>query len=131
MLRLHGSAHTGKKLPHPLQRRHSNERGVDLARLRARLAWAYVSYSISLNDAEQAPLHGLDLLVLGTAYYEETAPIGARSLYDMLEAVELVDVIRPARTVFTHLSHGVDRRISYELPDGITIGYDGLRVPIP
>lgn len=93
-------------------------------------AWAYCPDSIRLSPAEQAPLHGLDLLVLGTAYYQEQAPAPSRSMYDMVEALPLLAAVRPARTVFTHLSHGVDSRRDYGLPAHVVLARDGMEVAL-
>jgi len=88
-------------------------------------AWAYCPDSIALTAAEQEPLLGLDLLVLGTAYYQEQTPVGKRSLYDMVEALALLAAVRPKRAIFTHLSHGVDLRTVPRLPAHVRIGRDG------
>lgn len=93
-------------------------------------AWAYCPDSIHLSPAEEAPLQGLDLLVLGTAYYEERAPESTRSLYSMVEALELLERVRPGRTVFTHLSHGVDIGADYGLPSSVAVGFDGFSIEL-
>jgi phosphoribosyl 1,2-cyclic phosphate phosphodiesterase len=89
-------------------------------------SWAYCPDSIDLNAAEQEPLRGLDRLILGTAFYNEDAPREHRSLYSMVEALSLLEVVRPGKTCFTHLSHGVDARVRYTLPEGVQVGHDGL-----
>lgn len=94
-------------------------------------SWAYCPDAINLSEAEREPLRGLDLLVLGTAYYQEEAPMERRSLYSMVEAFALLKEIRPDRTVFTHLSHGVDARQPYPLPPNVLIARDGMRLPLP
>lgn len=93
-------------------------------------AWAYCPDSIRLSAAERAPLRGLDLLVLGTAYPLEEAPAERRSIYDMAEALELLADVQPRRAVFTHLSHGVDVRQHYGLPAHVTVARDGLEVSL-
>lgn len=89
-------------------------------------SWAYCPDSINLDQAEREPLRGLDLLVLGTAYYDEEAPMASRSIYSMVEALELLEDVQPGRVVFTHLSHGVDVRVDYLLPANVMIASDGL-----
>lgn len=93
-------------------------------------AWAYCPDSFDLHEAERAPLRGLDVLVLGTAHFQETAPFERRSLYDMVEASDLLTDVRPKRAVFTHLSHTVDLRRAYPLPQNVTIARDGLRLTL-
>ncbi|MDF2959714.1 MAG: fold metallo-hydrolase [Paenibacillus sp.] len=93
-------------------------------------SWAYCSDAISLNDEQKAPLFGLQLLVLGTNFYEEHAEISTRSVYDMVEAFALLDEIKPHRTVFTHMSHGVDFRAGYKLPPLVTLAESGMRIEL-
>ncbi|MBW4838682.1 MAG: MBL fold metallo-hydrolase [Paenibacillaceae bacterium] len=92
--------------------------------------WAYCSDSIALPEEQKEPLHGLDLLVLGTSFYHETAEFATRSVYDVKEALELLNEVCPARTVFTHLSHDIDLRRDYGLPEGVEFAATGLRVAL-
>ncbi|MGG6313912.1 MBL fold metallo-hydrolase [Paenibacillus macerans] len=91
-------------------------------------AWAYCSDSIALPEEQKRPLHGLDLLVLGTSFYHETAEFATRSVYDVTEALELLQEVRPARTIFTHMSHDIDLRNEYGLPAGAEMASTGLSV---
>ncbi|MNW53447.1 carbon-phosphorus lyase complex accessory protein [compost metagenome] len=75
-------------------------------------------------------MHGLDLLVLGTSFYHELAEFATRSVYDVKEALELLNEVRPTRTVFTHLSHDLDLRRDYGLPEGVAFAATGMRVPL-
>lgn len=46
-------------------------------------------------------------------------------------AVQLSRELRAGQTYFTHLSHDYDhRRFSEQLPEGVALAYDGLRVPL-
>ncbi|WP_010275046.1 MBL fold metallo-hydrolase [Paenibacillus senegalensis] len=89
-------------------------------------AWAYCPDSINLSAKEKRPLYELDLLILGTSFYKEEAPFHSRSLYDIVEALELLNEIRPAYTCFTHLSHGIDWREDYGLPPNCRLAKEGL-----
>ncbi|WP_409343010.1 MBL fold metallo-hydrolase [Paenibacillus sp. MBLB4367] len=93
-------------------------------------AWAYCSDAINLQGDEKTPLKGLDLLVLGTNFYREEAPVSTRSVYDMTEAFELIAETKPKRVILTHLSHGVDVREAYPLPGGVTLARRGMRVEL-
>ncbi|HUC90603.1 MAG TPA: MBL fold metallo-hydrolase [Paenibacillus sp.] len=93
-------------------------------------AWAYCSDSIGLNEREKAHLHGLDLLVLGTSFFEEPYAYETRSVYDVKEALELLGKVQPKRTVFTHMSHDIDLTRDYVLPDGVRFAETGLRLPV-
>lgn len=90
--------------------------------------WAYCSDSIGLTDEQQKPLYGLDLLVLGTSFYKENFAYGTRSVYDVTEALELLPIWKPKRTLFTHMSHDIDLRRTYPLPDHAEFAYTGLEV---
>lgn len=92
--------------------------------------WVYCSDSIGLNEEEKRPLHGLDLLVLGTSYFHETAPYPTRSVYDMKEAAELLQEVKPLRTVYTHMSHDIDLNRSYPLPPQVTLAVAGMKVEL-
>jgi len=90
--------------------------------------WAYCPDSIALTGEQKAPLHHLDLLVLGTNFYTEEAPLSERSVYDMTEAGELLAEVRPAQSIFTHMSHGVDLRKVYPLAEGVLLARTGMRI---
>lgn len=93
-------------------------------------SWAYCSDTIDLKPSEKEPLHGLDLLVLGTSFVHELAEFSTRSVYDMREAQELLRELKPGHTYFTHMSHDVDVRQNDNLDQGITIALTGMKVPL-
>ncbi|MNF16863.1 hypothetical protein D3C80_2200730 [compost metagenome] len=68
--------------------------------------------------------------MLGTSFYYEAAELSTRSVYDMTEAAELLKVVQPARTVYTHMSHDVDIRKDYILPEGVTLAVTGMRLAL-
>lgn len=93
-------------------------------------AWAYCSDSISLSDGEKAPLHGLELLVLGTSYFEEPFPLVSRSVYDMKEGLALAKEVGAKSVLFTHLSHDIDVRFDYGLPSHVRLAETGMVVRV-
>lgn len=90
-------------------------------------SWGYMPDCLGLEDLD--PWRDLDLLVLGTSFYREDAPREGRSVYDVQEAVHLVAELKPARTIFTHLGHGIDRRKTP--PPGTQYAFDGLSIDLP
>lgn len=87
--------------------------------------WAYVTDSIHIPASIQAQyLNHLDLLILGTAFWHENAPIAKRSIYDVQEALALSCVQSTPRVYFSHLSHDID--INQSLPEHIRWAQDGL-----
>jgi phosphoribosyl 1,2-cyclic phosphate phosphodiesterase len=90
--------------------------------------WVYCPDSIHLNDEEKAPLFSLDLLILGTSFYKEDADPKTRSVYDMVEALQLIDITQPKQAVFTHMSHGVDIQHPYELPAIVRLAMTDMKI---
>ncbi|MCL6457857.1 MAG: MBL fold metallo-hydrolase [Gorillibacterium sp.] len=93
-------------------------------------SFVYCPDSISLGDEEKKFFENLDLLILGTSYYHEKFDFHTRSVYDMVEALELLKQIRPVRTLFTHMSHDVDVRRAYPLPAHVALTHRGMRVQL-
>lgn len=92
--------------------------------------WAYCPDSIALPPEQRLLLNGLDLLVLGTSFYHELAEFSTRSVYDVKEALELLRELKPKQTIFTHMSHDIDLRRDYALPDGVRYAVTGMNVPL-
>ncbi|WP_282937896.1 MBL fold metallo-hydrolase [Paenibacillus sp. RC67] len=90
--------------------------------------WVYCSDAINLNTEEKAPLFGLQLLILGTNFYKEEAELRTRSVYDMVEALELIQEVQPERVMFTHMSHGVDVLLDYALPSFVSLAATGMSI---
>ena len=89
--------------------------------------WGYMPDCLGLADLE--PWRHLNLLVLGTSFYKEDAPVATRSVYDVQEALDLVRALKPEATIFTHLGHGVD--IRKPAPESTRYAFDGLTVALP
>ena len=70
--------------------------------------WGYLPDCLGLQDLE--PWRNLGLLILGTSFYKEDAPLETRSVYDVREALDLIGELSPKQTIFTHLGHGIDTR---------------------
>ena len=89
-------------------------------------AWAYCSDSIGLTEEQQQPLFGLDLLIMGTSFYNEPYPYESRSVYDITEVIDLAERWAPSRTILTHMSHDIDLRRDYGLPAGMELAKPGM-----
>ncbi|MBB5235288.1 MBL fold metallo-hydrolase [Deinococcus budaensis] len=94
-------------------------------------AAAYVTDALDVpGDVAGTWLMGLDLLVLGTSFADESGVLRAgRSVYDVREALALPWARAARRVYLTHLSHGVDAR-TLGLPGGWSCAHDGLTVPL-
>ncbi|SDF90558.1 phosphoribosyl 1,2-cyclic phosphate phosphodiesterase [Fontibacillus panacisegetis] len=88
--------------------------------------WVYCSDAIALPPEQKLPLYELDLLVLGTSFYHEEAEFSTRSVYDVTEALELISEVGPKQSIFTHMSHDIDLRRKYNLPDRVEFAETGL-----
>ncbi|MFF2908766.1 MBL fold metallo-hydrolase [Paenibacillus sp. NPDC057934] len=93
-------------------------------------AWVYCPDSISLGEEETRRMHDADLLVLGTSFYYEAAELSTRSVYDMTEAAELLKEVKPRKAIYTHMSHDVDLRKEYILPEHVRLARTGMRIPL-
>jgi phosphoribosyl 1,2-cyclic phosphate phosphodiesterase len=52
------------------------------------------------------------------------------SHFNLNEAIEMVKIIRPEKTYFTHISHklGLHATVERELPENIFLAHDGLQL---
>jgi len=85
-----------------------------------------------LTDVKTIPretlplLQGLDTLILGVLRWREHP-----THLSVSEALELLDIIRPGRTYFTHIAHDLGHRETEErLPPGVRLAYDGLELEV-
>lgn len=68
---------------------------------------------------------------LGTLVMDATRRAPHPSHFHLEKAIEVAMALNPRRTYFTHLSHDYDyEETCAELPAGIELAYDGLRIPI-
>ena len=84
-----------------------------------------------ITDANYIPketfdkLKGTDILVLNALQREQHI-----SHFNLSEALQIVEEIRPQQTYFTHLSHrmGLHADVEKELPDHVSLAFDGLKI---
>lgn len=88
--------------------------------------FAYITDVNVIPDAEMERLHGLDTLILDAVRYKPHP-----NHFNYEEAIQVAQRIGAKQTYFTHLSSDYDHdRTNAELPDGIELNYDGLRIAI-
>jgi phosphoribosyl 1,2-cyclic phosphate phosphodiesterase len=86
--------------------------------------FAYCTDCSAIPDTSQALLQGLDLFILDALRY--TPHPGH---FNLEQALAMTARLRPRRTIFTHIAHEVlHARTSAELPEGVELAYDGMRV---
>ncbi|WP_028401791.1 MBL fold metallo-hydrolase [Ectobacillus panaciterrae] len=94
--------------------------------------WAYVSDAINLSQQEIKPFIGLDLLIIGTSFWDEKAPMHTRSVYSVKEILEIDKVLQAKTIIFTHLSHDIDvEKRKKEIPAHTMFAYDGMEYNLP
>jgi phosphoribosyl 1,2-cyclic phosphate phosphodiesterase len=87
--------------------------------------WVYCPDSINLQGEQKSKLFDLDLLILGTSYYHETFEFETRSVYDMVEGLQLIAETKPKQVFFTHMSHDIDLLKPYDLPSNVKLAKAG------
>jgi phosphoribosyl 1,2-cyclic phosphate phosphodiesterase len=85
---------------------------------------AYLTDFNEITEKSLRRLRGLDTLILDCL---RIAPHGTH--LNLERALETVKVLRPRRTVLTHLSHDFDYKTwSKKLPKGVELAYDGMKL---
>ena len=79
-------------------------------------------------DSEKDKLRGLDCFVVNGLRKEPHI-----SHFNLEEALQLIDDVRPERAFITHISHqmGFHCRVQAELPPNVSLAYDGLEIVVP
>lgn len=89
--------------------------------------FAYVTDVNHIPDDALRLLEGVDTLVLDALRHEPHP-----THYSVGEAINVARAIGARRTYFTHLTHSMDHAVEdARLPDGISLGYDGLSFSVP
>lgn len=86
-----------------------------------------------ITDANFVPpetrelLKGTDTLVLNALQRDHHI-----SHFNLKQALEMVTLIKPAKTYFTHISHklGLHREVEKELPLDVSLAFDGLQLSL-
>lgn len=88
------------------------------------VAYCTDTNAIPLESMEK--LKGLDVLILDCLRRDRHS-----THFSLEEALEVVDLLEPRRTLFTHISHDLEYASTNALlPAGVELAYDGLSVPL-
>lgn len=86
---------------------------------------AYITDANKIEPKELEKLGNVDILVLNSLrkYHHP-------SHFTLDESLELIRFVRPKRAFLVHMSHhmGLHKDIEKELPENVSLAYDGLRV---
>lgn len=87
--------------------------------------FSYITDANFISDETLQRLHGTEILVLNALQRDWHI-----SHFNLDEALNIVELIKPRKTYFTHISHrmGLHREVSPELPEYVWLAYDGLRI---
>ncbi|MFN0203638.1 MAG: MBL fold metallo-hydrolase [Bacteroidia bacterium] len=86
---------------------------------------AYCTDVKSIAQSELEKLKNLEVLILSALHHENH-----HSHLSLMQALDLVKVIQPKRTLLTHMSHNLGKAvdINAQLPPNIQFAYDGLEI---
>jgi phosphoribosyl 1,2-cyclic phosphate phosphodiesterase len=84
-----------------------------------------------ITDAKHIPsetierMQGTEVLVLNALQREQHI-----SHFSLSDALDMVETIRPQRTLLTHISHkmGLHADVEKELPENVSLAFDGLQI---
>lgn len=87
---------------------------------------AYCTDTSHIPDESLAKLHGLDVLILDALRWKPHP-----THMNIEEALEVVEKVKPKRTLFTHMNHDLDHeKTNAALPDGVDLAFDGQRIAL-
>ncbi len=89
--------------------------------------FAYITDASYIPDSSLNLLKNLDLLIINALRYEKHY-----SHFNVEEAMQIVEHLKPKKTYFTHISHnlGLHDEVEATLPPHISLAYDGLVIEI-
>ncbi|MFV8282329.1 MBL fold metallo-hydrolase [Christiangramia marina] len=89
--------------------------------------FAYLTDIKTISEIEIAKLKDLKVLVVSALRREPH-----HSHFNLEEALKFVEMVKPERTYFTHISHmlGFHAEVEEELPENVHLAYDNLKIEI-
>lgn len=88
--------------------------------------FAYCTDTSEIPPESMDLLQGLDTFVVGALRIEPHP-----THFNVAQAVDVSQQLKPRRTLFTHISHVLDHaKTNADLPDGIDLAHDGLQIPL-
>ena len=89
--------------------------------------FTYITDANSIGADEMKKIHGSKTLVINALQQQDHI-----SHFNLQEALEVIDEVRPEKAWLIHLSHRMGKHSEVEklLPDNVNIAYDGLTLEI-
>lgn len=90
--------------------------------------FTYITDANRIEPEEMEKIRGSEVLVLNTLRKEKHI-----SHFSLSEGVELAQELKIPQTYFTHLSHQMGKHadVEQELPPGVNLSWDGLKLSFP
>jgi phosphoribosyl 1,2-cyclic phosphate phosphodiesterase len=85
----------------------------------------YITDTNFIPADELEKIKGTEILIINALRREKHI-----SHFNLSEALEIVDIVKPGKTYLTHLSHnfGKNAEIQASLPENVFVAYDGLKI---
>lgn len=87
--------------------------------------FTYITDANYISDKEKDKIKGSKVLVLNALQHDKHI-----SHFNLQEALDLVEELKPEKAYFTHISHKLGRHSSITLPDNLFLAYDGLKISL-
>lgn len=89
--------------------------------------FTYITDAKTFPPSTLQAISGTKILVLNTLHHREH-----HSHLNLMQALDIIDVVKPDRAYFTHLSHemGLYDEVQSNLPKNVFIAYDGLSINV-
>lgn len=89
--------------------------------------FSYITDASYISPAEKEKLKGSEVLVLNALQREDHI-----SHFTLQEALDIISEVKPRKAYLLHISHrlGLHSEISQELPEGVELAYDGLKIEL-
>lgn len=89
--------------------------------------FSYITDTNKIPESTLEKLKGTEVLVLNALQQKSHI-----SHFNLEQALEMVEIIKPQTAYFTHISHrlGLHAKVQSDLPNGVHLAYDGLRLSL-
>jgi len=118
-----GPLHIGAIIVQPIEVIHGN---LDILGYRFG-NFAYITDAKTISEEWIGRLQGLEVLIINALHRRRHY-----SHMNLEEALDMIGRINPGQAYLTHLSHdmGIASEVELELPDNVSLAFDGLRLEI-
>jgi phosphoribosyl 1,2-cyclic phosphate phosphodiesterase len=89
--------------------------------------FAYITDAKTISEKELEKVKGTKILIVNALHRSSHI-----SHFNLEEALEFINKVKPQQAYLTHISHlfGLHEEIEHDLPEGVSLAYDGLTIEI-